>query len=411
MLLYWNVRFWHRGERQWLNRHLLLSTDSLDAPTKAAVEFVVATRASRNEREILRFRGLFREYETDASERLHRIHQEVQSVCLTEYFEDDSGREVTRKELAEVLTGSSDAVLLPHGAQPHDIDYFFAPKPALPISNVVLSDEDVRAFGYFIRDLRELLQSALMKEGPGTLSLSAASDSGRPRYATAITSEELQSYVTVFRRLYMTGEPGSFRKSAERYAALMGTHPIANWIRSECQIFDENLHSIVKPFPPLSQTSITFTVKTLLDSFIYSQYAHQPNHRREKGLLSCVQDVGGDEDLLFWLFTNEIWKCGLRIGNAGRVIARWFETYCQATNSVARLGVTFRADGNGHGLLEKSAVREARLFREKVDQLAHSLWEAAGRPTQGPSLFRDEAESVLSDALISDEHKPSTLTS
>ena len=406
MLLYWTVRFWHRGKRQWLDRHLLLSTDSLDAPTKAAVEYVVATRTSRNEREILRFRGLFREYDADASERLHQMHQQVQSVFLTEYFEDDSGRALTRKELAEVLTGSVDAVLLPHGAQPHDIDYFFAPKPAIPISNVVLSDEDVRGFGYFVRDLRELLQSALMRDGPGTLSLSAATDSGRPRYATAITSEELQSYVTVFRRLYMKGEPGGFCKSAQRYAALMGTHPIANWIRSECQLFEENLHSIVKPFPPLSQTSITFTVKTLLDSFIYSQYAHQPNDKSEKGLLACIQDVGGDKDLLFWLFTNEIWKCGLRIGNAGRVIARWFDTYCQTTNTVATLGGTFQTDGNGLGLLEKSAVRQARLFREKVEQLAHSLWEAAGRPTQGPSLFRDEAQSVLSNALGSDEQKP-----
>jgi len=67
-----------------------------------------------------------------------------------------------------------------------------------------------------------MLNSAFMKDGPGTLTSSGAI----PTLTTPVTDDEIRSYVTIFRRLYMTGhrDPASFVKVVPIFVKALGDH-------------------------------------------------------------------------------------------------------------------------------------------------------------------------------------------
>ena len=62
---------------------------------------------------------------------------------------------------------------------------------------------------------------------------------------------------------------------------------------------------------------------------------------------------------------------------------------------------SLRNEGIGFGALEKEEERNARLFREKVEELEMELWKRAGRPEGGPVQFREMAREQLRRALDS----------
>jgi hypothetical protein len=81
----------------------------------------------------------------------------VSTAFVSDYFEDETGKEITRDELGQILTGDPTVRFVPGGAKQHDIDLMFAePKPD-PLAEVYLSAEEVRLLGYFVRDLKARL--------------------------------------------------------------------------------------------------------------------------------------------------------------------------------------------------------------------------------------------------------------
>src|SRR5438105_1494692 len=112
--------------------------------------------------------------------------------------------------MAVVLTGDPQAVFFAPGTRPHDAEYCLAEKPPIPLEQITLSPDQLNILGYFSRDLRELLTTALFKDGPG--SLSGPWSDGRLHLETAVSDEEIRSFVTIFRRLYMEKEPANFSK-------------------------------------------------------------------------------------------------------------------------------------------------------------------------------------------------------
>lgn len=400
MLIFWRIRYLDRKDRQFKDRDVFLDTSTLPPARRAAVELHMQCREGRSGRDILKSRSLFNEGSVD-DVRLGDIVS-FRSISLPDYFEDDTGKEITLAEIGPILTGDPNTVMIPAGAQQHDIDFILAAKEPLPVDGVFLSSEEVRTLGYFARDFEEFRTSPLMKNGVGTLS-GGGSFSEFPsedcRHETAITDDEIRSSMSIFRRLYMTNEPAGFLRAVDVFEKALGGHALGKWVRGVANEYTLQLQSPPDSHPLLKSTSLTFRAKRLIDVFVYTQYAHQPSAARQRQFNECLQELGGRPDILTWLFLHEVWTCGIKIGNAGRHIAGWFTRYCEHHSITPDVLKSLRDEHSGLGVLEKSEDRKARLLKESVEELASVLWGEAGKPDGGPSQFHLRAEEQLRQAL------------
>ena len=91
---------------------------------QAAVEIVAEERATGMDRAILKYRNLFRECPLEELRRITEANrfQECRGFGVLDYFEDEAGRELTYKRMAEVLTGDPKAVMYPGSYSRHDIE-------------------------------------------------------------------------------------------------------------------------------------------------------------------------------------------------------------------------------------------------------------------------------------------------
>jgi hypothetical protein len=399
--LYWKIRYLDRSDRTFKDRWLFLDIHTLDARTRAAVEFVVENHKHGFDREIVRFRHLFSERDVEALKQVLQSPGGAQGIGPIEYFEDESGTELTPHEVGQILTGSVTAIFVPSGTKQHDLDLMLAEKRPLPVESVSLTSEELRLLGYFVRDLRELLQSALLKDGGGTISRGGALPPlahDDYHHETAVTDDEIRSFVTIFRRLYMQDEPANFAKAVELFARVVGDHPLGRWVKGVES--DYTAHLAGPPEPrPFFGTTPTFNVKRLIDVFIYTQYAHQPDKRRQRQFSECLSQLGGRKNLLAWLFLNHLCDCAQKMGRAGRVVATWFTQYCEHHRITPDVLGSLGAEHAGLGVAEKQEDRIARIFQEKVEDLSLELWTRAGRPEGGPQRFESAAERELKDAL------------
>ena len=234
----------------------------------------------------------------------------------------------------------------------------------------------------------------------GTL---AGLPNGDYHHQTAVTDDEIRSFMTIFRRLYMDKEPANFVKASTLFEKILESHPLSKWVNG---VADEYNAQLQKPpeCPPFMQGApITFSTKRLIDVFLYTQYAHQPEEKRQRQFTECLDQVGGKLNFLTWLLLREVWKCSLKIANAGPVIANWFNRYCDHHGVTPDILQSLKAQHTGLGTSEKKEVRKARLFREKVEELELELWKHAGKPEGGPVQFRLIAQQRLMQALNGEE--------
>jgi len=195
MIVFWRIRYLDRSEKKFENRDLLLDTDALQLAAKAAIELLIESGNHKTERSILKHRGLFRQVTSDELHEAMSHATSFKGVTLTEYFEDESGVELSSTELGQILTGSPDAVSVPSGAEQHDIDLMLAEPKPIPIAEVVISQADLKLLGYFVRDFRELSSSSFLKEGPGTIT--ARGSMSLPANDPVLTTELLGKLRTV----------------------------------------------------------------------------------------------------------------------------------------------------------------------------------------------------------------------
>lgn len=401
-MLLWKIRYLDRTDKQFKDRYLYLDTRTLDPVARAAVELVAEGRSSRTEREILKYKRLFVEGTVegipgDDPDNWDRFS----TVGPSEYFEDETGREITHDDMAQILTGSPTARAIPSGAQQHDIDFMLTDPKPVPLAEIALSSEDTRLLGYFVRDLNEMMNSAFMKDGPGTITSSSGfmAPSSNPTLKTPATDEEIRSFVTIFRRLYMEKEPANFQKAVAMFVVALGDHPLSKWVEGTAKQYENHLDAVPDARPFVPPGTCTFTTKRLIDVFLYTRYAHQPDERRQRQFGECLAELSGKQDVLTWMFLTEMWKLTLEIGNAGRIVARWFAAYCAHHGITPDVLNSLRDDHGGLGAAEKEEARRERLFREKVEQLAQGLWEQGGRPAGGPSQFLTAARDQLGRTL------------
>ncbi len=399
MLLFWRIRYLDTRDKQFKDRDLWLDTDSLDCVMKAAVEAMHALQRPGHTRGILRYRHLFceqRDSDTGASD-LCLDHSDISTFCIPDYFEDESGKELTTKQIAEIVTGCPTAIMLPAGAKQHDIDYILADNRPIPIAEVSLSRNQLEVLGYFTRDLREMLASAFYTDGPGTLTSSGGSHF---TIRTAVTDEEIRSFVTIFRRLYMAKEPANFIEAVTLFSNATSGYRLGNWVKGVGTEYQDNLNERPDFAPMRPYKDRDFTCKRLIDVFLYTRYAHQPKKERTRQYQECLASVGGEADLLFWLFLSAMWHCALHMRNAGVIIASFYERYCAHHRCSPELLVSVGTAHPHIGALEKKEVRRARILREKAEELAMTLWQQRGRPEGGLAQFFNEARDRLNTAVL-----------
>ena len=402
MLILWRIRYLDRTDKQFKDRDLFLDTDTLPPAMRAAVEIAVETKTSQSEREFLKYRSLYwQQKPQDVAERWQAASKTT-TFSIPNYFEDETGTEITLYEMGPVLTGDPTARFFPGNAKQHDIDLMLAEPTPIPLVTVSLTQDEIRLLGYFTRDFAELSASAFMKDGPGIIKSSGyvlLPFDVAPVVETAVTDDEIRSFVTIFRRLYMKDEPANFRKAVAVYVDALGDHPHARWVAGVASEYEAHLTSAPQHARFVQAIACTFTTKRLIDVFLYTQYAHQPDERRQRQFSECLNQVHGKRSVLTWMFLTELWKCGLEIGNAGRVIADWFKHYCDHHGVLPDIVNSLRQDHLGLGSVEKKEDRKARLFREAVEGIEMELWKQAGRPEGGPVQFRAMARDQLNRSL------------
>jgi hypothetical protein len=396
MLIFWNIRYIDTRDREFKDRYLWLETSNLDATTKAAVELCHALDGPGSNQDMLRYRQLFQEKKHSDEEFNELVTQSggMISMSIPDYLEDENGKELTFQQRGQALTGDPDAIMMPQGAKKHDIDYMFAPKSVIDLRQINITQPDLDTLTYFLRDFRELVASSFFKEGPGTISSGSASG---PVLQTAVSDEEIRSFVTIFRRLYMEGEPGNFIKAANVFASAILPHPLAKWVKGVANEYEQALSGIPDLVPFSPKDGVTFTRKYVINAFINTQYAHQGKKSRERQYANCLAEVNDQQATLFWVFLRSIWKCALYIRNAGVRIAPLIDACCKH-HDYSPSAIEPASEYAGLGQLEKKPDREARIFNEKASELASTLWEDAGQPEGGPMPFLRQARKGLLEA-------------
>lgn len=395
MLLFWKIRYFDTKDKQFKDRNLWLDTDVLDSVTKSAVEASHELKDLDGSREMLRYRHLFEERNHTEHElrNLCDRHGGMSTVFIYNYFEDETGHQLTSKQMAFSLTGDPGAILLPPGAKQYDIDYIQGDQRPICIDQVGLSDDQLNVLGYFARDLRELLASAFYKDGPGTIT--APGRCGNWILETAVNDEEIRSFVTIFRRLHMAKEPANFLKAVAAFRQAIQGYSLAKWVEGIAGEYQKELDQKPDCVPMTSWENLSFSRKRLIDVFLYTQYLHQPNDCRTRQFQECLNSVGGNRPLLTWLFLTEVWKCALQMGNAGTIMAEFYDRYCQCHNITTDVLASVRSGLPGLGPLEKREAREARVLTEKSEELAQAIWENSGRPEGGHTQFMKRALEQL----------------
>jgi len=398
MYLFWKIRYLDTQDKQFKDRVLWLDTNSLNDETKVAIELIHELNDHRHQRKMLQYRHFFKD-EKDEGRDLKEYFKDnncMGSVFVYDYFEDEDGNELSNKRMAEILTGNPNAIMLPQGTRQHDIDYILADKQPIQIDKVSLTQNQLEVLGYFSRDLRELLASAFYKNGPATLSR----EGGKlPEVKTSVTDEEIRSFVTIFRRLYMKKEPANFLKATTVFVDAVKSHPISNWVKGATDVYEAGLAQKPIFVPCIQQKDYPFARKRIIDVFIYTQYAHQPNEKRYRQYQECLTAAANIKSLLLWLFLAELWHCTLDILNGGKIIVSFYDNYCRCHKISTDVLTSIAHNNPGIGILEKKETRQARLFQEKIKQLAEMLWENSGSPEGGVGLFIEQAQTQLKQTL------------
>ncbi len=404
MLLDWKIRYLDPDTKTLKDRWVYLLTEDLEPATQAAVELFVEDELPRDSWAILRFRKMFKPIELDDLISIQmRVHNST-GVGPSDYFEDAEGNPLTVQELIRRQTGNDDAIVLPSSGRSHDAELIAAGNPKLDVEKCNLTEEQMRVLAYFTRDLDELLTSEFLRQDSPKITTSGSfpSDGKRDwKLTTAATDEEIRSFVTIFRRLYMGKEVGCYEKAIKVFTESSNGTPHAVWAEKEAKHVSARLQDAVWTRPFFQGKEVTFTRKRLLDVFIYTQYAHQPDTRRQRQFGEVLNEVSGMSNLLTWLFLRELTDMANRYARAGTLIQRWFALYCDTHQATPKYIESLRLTVPGIGDMEKADIRSARLRQERIESLARQLRDAEPGSANDMDHYRELAATMLNQAISS----------
>jgi len=399
MLLSWKVRYIDTQDRKMKDRELFLDTTTLDPALKAAVEATIELEDVGYKRDVLQYRYLFKEYTIpEQMEFFKRINmQPAQIFSVDNYIEDENGKEFSEHALGAVLTGNPNVITMPPGCPSYFVEFLRSEEVPVPLKDIILSNEDLSVLGYFKRDFQEMLNSSFYTEGPGKFSFSKAT------LNTSVSDEEIRSFVMIFRRFYMVNERANLYKASNVFKRALTGHPLAKYVKGAVSEYTKGLKEKISDHPYfkfLTQNyCITFTVRQLIDVYLYTRYIHQPGQEKEHEFNEYLEQVGGKRDLLFWLFLLSLHYCAIQIKNAGNEIVKFHFHYCQFHQVSHEICEDIKNECLGIGTQETKKQKRDRILNEKTEQLAKNIWEQKGCPDGGYTQFLNEARKQLEQAM------------
>jgi hypothetical protein len=390
MKVFWKIRCWSK-EREFFDRYLVVQTEVLTPLDRYTLEYLV-TEDFRYRPAIRHFRGHFKETSELRSELVEPMPR---TVFVLDYFEFADGTPATLTQIIQARTGDPNWVALPSNFKEHDIEFITTPDSSVPadaVSHIRLSQEEVDCLAYFVRDGRELRESKYLKSRPPSLS----SARNREVFWLENHSEELvRSFVTIFRRLYMDGEPGNFEKACRVYAQHFSNKRITRWVEG---VKDEYKRELDLPAGQIWDHSQTFSTGRLLDVFIYTRYAHQPNARRSRQYRECFDEVG-DESKLVWMFCCALLTVSMHFVNVLQYIEDDLERYLAASGKGPSIGCRPLIDSKATGSKEIVDAAILQKVHDYAVRMGQELWQESGaQPEKLPQHVKD-AQRLLAERL------------
>ncbi|MGD0516770.1 MAG: hypothetical protein ABSA26_04475, partial [Thermoguttaceae bacterium] len=313
--------------------------------------------------------------------------------CIPDYFEDENGNELTLKQMAVILTGNPEAIMFPSGVRQHDIDYMLSEYRPIPLDKILILPDSLEILGYFVRDFKEMEASAFFnEEGGGTL---GGSSFGGPVLRTAVSDEEVRSFIMIFRRLCITNERFTFWKARNIFNQYLRDYPLAKWVKGAAKQYQKYLNKVPSENPFVAQCTFPLTRKELFETYFYTHYVHQPDEKHEQLFQKCLDALDNKLPVLTWLFLTELWYCGHKMACVAQVITGVYDRYCRCHHVSPNILKSISECNPGMGILEKKYEQRDRIVQKKCEELALSLWNANGCPEGGPDQFLDQAKQRL----------------
>jgi len=390
----WKIERFNRSTKERSEKWLRLDTATLDAVLRHKVEWCLE-RHSIFSRDILRYRCLFQHaiesvqesWEADGS------HDRWRLIAVHDYAEDDEDKEISFTEIARIVTGEPDILLVPPGMRPHDMQLHYlasnTPLPPNPLDHIHLTQQEIDTLAYYLRDATELKEEHFFRNPP---SLHAQ---GNQQWLETIPVENIRSFVIVFRKMYMDGEPGNYVKACDVYVRHFLNKRVTDWVSAERRLYEDFLSKQASFFPGMNPP-YSFTNKCLIDAFLYTKFIHQPQERRIRQFHGFLQEVGNADRLEFACY-NAMLELGRYYSRLQWVLSSELPAYLNHTGARPSFDSPPFVNAGGRGSRLTKEELEAKQLHERAERLGYELWTKEGKPEGDLPAYVARAESLLRD--------------
>jgi hypothetical protein len=314
-------------------------------------------------------------------------------VGVDDYFEDETGKEIRLSEIIRVVTGNPNLIVIPPGMRAHDVKLYYltdnTPLPPNALDQIRLSQEEVDALAYFLHDSTELKAERFFSNPP---SLHAQ---GSHQWLESIPVENIRSFVVVFRRMYMDGEPGNYVKTCNVYVRNFLNKRLTDWVSEEKQLYEQFLATSASMFPGM-EPLWSFSTKRLIDVFLYTRFVHQPKEDRIKHFTRCLQEVGNPDRMEF-AFYNAMRQVASYYVRLHWIVSNELPCYLNHTGARPSFDGPPLVNEGGRGSSLTKEEREAQQLYERARTLGYELWTVAGMKDGELPGYVEKATLLLQD--------------
>ncbi len=399
MLLSWKVRYLDRGDKEFKDRELFLDLDSLPSEDRIKIELAIEQeKFDNNSRIFLKFRHLFKEGTFDE---LLEKYQIFNCFCIPDYFEDELGNELSVTEAMTIKHAkpNSTVVYLPDTrtfiefskppTEEDAIKYGIEHTIPIDLSRINFIDKEIKKLNLFVDEI--IILSSLPFKPP------ALRRYPELKVAMKITNAQLDSFVLRFRRLFMNNEMVNYFRICKLFIdypederEYRFDHPMRLlWKRKKKEVDSLLKLPFGKLFPIkdlLESDDYEFTVKDLIDAFLYTKFVHQPNPDSEKLYKRGLIIAKGNKDVLLFYFCFAIY----RLANEYITLGKWIK-------QILILMDKFSPESNHVEKLDNMSRAFERTINDKIWELANELWKKDGSPSCGAIKYKEQAELILRD--------------
>lgn len=263
-------------------------TETIEDPIRRyQIELLASLDRPRNKK-LSFFRSSFAPLESDLA-----ISQGIRILRVDDYWEDSAGNVLTQSQAMKRLCNLREEPLLFVSRQPHWMALQIAianGEPLFGSTPPAFSSKESHALKQFATDTALLARSRFASQGFSW-----------PRSDNALSNEHLTAFVAMFRRVYAANEPGSWNEVSRIVMKHCRTSPFATWLDVEQKELADYLDAKASAFP-FQQSTLSFTNKCLINSFVNQKYMHQPKPSNEAARVAMAYKTGGLDRLeaCFW---------------------------------------------------------------------------------------------------------------